>query len=368
VQKTSIIQVNQVLTFEPGDRVTTFVTTRTPFRISFFGGGTDYPTWYRKEGGAVLSTSIDKYCYLTCRHLPPFFPQRHRIVWSHIENVSSIAEILHPAVREGLRMLKFSDAPGIELHHYSDLPARSGMGSSSAFANGLLLALSTLRGQRVEKNELYRLALDLEQNWLRENVGSQDQVATAMGGFNFIRFHQDESIDIEPVNVDPSRIEYLEKRLMLFFTGTNRLASEIAGKVVANMVNHADDLRAMRRMVDEALVLLEGTGDIDQFGSMLDEAWQRKRSLSDGVSNESIDTVYRKARQAGALGGKLLGAGGAGFMVLYVPPDRQHDVSAALDSLLCVPFKFETTGATLLHTSVPESAPRARWKVAEAGI
>lgn len=344
------------------------MTTRTPFRISFFGGGTDYPSWYRKEGGAVLSTSIDKYCYLTCRHLPPFFPQRHRIVWSHIENVSSIAEILHPAVREGLRMLKFSDSPGIELHHYSDLPARSGMGSSSAFVNGLLLALATLRGQHLEKHELYRLSLDLEQNWLRENVGSQDQVATAIGGFNFIRFNPDESIVISSVNVDESRVEYLEKRLMLFFTGTSRLASEIAGKVVANMVHHADDLRAMRQMVDDAVALLEGTGDIDQFGSMLDEAWRRKRALSEGISNDSIDTIYRKSRQAGALGGKLLGAGGAGFMAFYVPLDRQDDVSAALDSLLCVPFKFEMTGATLLHTSVPEPAPRARWKVAEAGI
>jgi D-glycero-alpha-D-manno-heptose-7-phosphate kinase len=348
--------------------VTAFVTTRTPFRISFFGGGTDYPAWFRKEGGAVLSTTIDKYCYLTCRYLPPFFPQRHRIVWSHIENVSSIAEILHPAVREGLRMLGFGDEVGIELHHYSDLPARSGMGSSSAFANGLILALAKLRGQHIHKHDLYRLALELEQERLRENVGAQDQVATAVGGFNVIRFHPDGAVEVLPIRADAARIERLEENLMLFFTGTNRLASEIAGSVVAGISEHADDLRTMYRMVDEARSLLERGGDIDHFGEMLHETWQRKRSLSRKVSNESIDDIYSKARHAGALGGKLLGAGGAGFMTFYVPPERQQDVMMALSSLLHVPIHFETTGATLLHTSVSEQTTQAELRIAKTGI
>ena len=348
--------------------MTAFVTTRTPFRISFFGGGTDYPAWYRKEGGAVLSTTIDKYCYLTCRYLPPFFPQRHRIVWSHIENVSSIAEILHPAVREGLRMLEFGDEPGIELHHYSDLPARSGMGSSSAFANGLILALSSLRGHHLHKHELFRLALELEQDRLHENVGAQDQVATAIGGLNVIRFHPDDAVEIVPVRLDPARSDKLQKNLMLFFTGMSRIASEIAGDVVASMNNHVQDLKAMHRMVDEAQALLEQGGDLDQLGGMLHDSWQRKRSLSRQISNEGIDDIYRRARQAGALGGKLLGAGGAGFMALYVPPSRQQSVLAALSSLLYVPFQFETTGATLLHTSVPESGSRAELRVAKTGF
>ena len=330
----------------------TFVTSRAPFRISFFGGGTDYPAWYRKEGGAVLSTSIDKYCHITCRYLPPFFPQKHRIVWSHIEIVSSISEILHPAVREGLKMLNYTDAAGIELHHYGDLPARSGMGSSSAFANALILALTTLRGEQLETPQLFRQALELEQSRLRENVGSQDQVATAVGGFNVIHFHPDDSIEVIPVQAGRVRVTQLEGRLMLFFTGMNRIASEIAGKVIASIADRGTELRAMRGMVDDALDLLQSDGDLDQFGTMLHETWLRKRSLCVGITNEAIDRIYDKARSAGALGGKLLGAGAAGFMVFYVPPDRQEAVRRALDFLLYVPFQFEFDGATILYNSV----------------
>lgn len=330
----------------------TFVSSRAPFRISFFGGGTDYPAWYRQEGGAVLSTSIDKYCYISCRYLPPFFPQKHRIVWSHIENVSSISEILHPAVREGMKMLEYTDAHGVELHHYGDLPARSGMGSSSAFTNALILALTALRGEELDSHQLFQHALELEQNRLRENVGSQDQVATAVGGFNVIRFNEDDSIRITPVKAEQERIAALEGRLMLFFTGMNRMASEIAGKVIASIADHGSDLRAMRRMVDEALALIEGNGDLDEFGSMLHETWLRKRSLCNGITNENIDRIYDRARKAGATGGKLLGAGAAGFMVFYVPVEHQQAVKRALDFLLHVPFRFEFDGATILHNSV----------------
>ncbi|MFN3075637.1 MAG: kinase [Alphaproteobacteria bacterium] len=325
-----------------------FITSRAPFRISFFGGGTDYPAWYRQEGGAVLSTSIDKYCYLTCRYLPPFFPQKHRIVWSHIENVTSIGEILHPAVREGLRMLNFTDERGLEIHHHGDLPARAGMGSSSAFANGLILALKTLRGEAVSRADLFRLALTLEQDWLRDNVGSQDQVATAVGGLNVIEFHPDDRIDVTPVMMAETRWTALQDRLMLFYSGTSRMASVIAGKMIAGIHDRAAELRQMRRMVDEARQLLEGDGDLDTFGAMLHETWMRKRGLCEGISNDGIDRIYDAARRAGALGGKLLGAGSAGFLLFYVPETHQPAVKMALESLLHVPFRFEFGGTTII--------------------
>jgi D-glycero-alpha-D-manno-heptose-7-phosphate kinase len=341
-----------------------FITARTPFRISFFGGGTDYPAWYRERGGAVLSTAINKYCYITCRYLPPFFQQRHRIVWSHIENVNSISEILHPAVREGLKMLKFTDDRGIELHHHADVPARAGMGSSSAFANALILALTTLRGDSLSKHELFRLALDLEQTRLKENVGSQDQVATAVGGLNHIIFYPDNRIDVVPLAMDAIRQVRLQGSLMLFYTGTSRLATEVARNIIANIPARATELTAMHQLVDDAVKLLKGDGDIDQFGAMLHETWERKRRLSAEISNEGIDDIYQRARRAGALGGKLLGAGAAGFMVFYVQPDRQAAVREALRTLLHVPFEFDFEGATLVQTIVAPEPARGQARIA----
>lgn len=330
------------------------IITKTPFRISFFGGGTDYPDWYLREGGAVLSTSIDKYCYITARFFPPFFPNSHRIVWSHIENVSSIAEILHPAVREGLRMMEFDRLGGIELHHQGDLPARSGMGSSSAFANGLLLALSALQNKPIAQVELYERALSLEQDWLKENVGSQDQVATAIGGFNIIRFGTDGGITPIPVAASRQRLRDLNSRLLLVFTGTSRLSSAIAGQVISSLRDRASVLRDMHGMVDAAAGLLSGTADLDDFGRMLHETWLMKRSISSAISTQAVDDIYAMARHHGAIGGKLLGAGGAGFMLFYVPPDRQDAVIQAL-RLLHVPFRFETKGAHLLQTTSTEA-------------
>lgn len=330
------------------------IITKTPFRISFFGGGSDYPDWYLREGGAVLSTSIDKYCYITARFFPPFFPNAHRIVWSHIENVSSIAEILHPAVREGLRMMEFDRLGGVELHHQGDLPARSGMGSSSAFANGLLLALSALRNQPMAQVELYKRALSLEQDWLKENVGSQDQVATAIGGFNVIRFDTDGSITPTPVAASRQRLQDLNSRLLLVFTGTCRLSSTIAGQVISSLRDRAAVLRDMRGMVESAASLLAGTADLDEFGRMLHESWLLKRSISAAISTQTVDDIYDMARHHGAIGGKLLGAGGAGFMLFYVPPDRQDAVIQAL-RLLHVPFRFESKGAHLLQTPLTEA-------------
>lgn len=321
---------------------------KAPFRISFFGGGTDYPDWYRQEGGAVLSTTIDKYCYITARNLPPFFSTSYRIVWSHIENVSSIAEILHPAVRESLRMMGFEGRGGVEIHHQGDLPARSGMGSSSAFANSLLMALSALSGESISQADLFRKSIALEQDWLKEAVGSQDQVATACGGFNVIRFATDGEIAVEPVTVPPDHLCALNDRLLLVFTGVTRLASSIARDVITNLHGRSAVLRSMHQMVDEGYARLQ-RGDLDGFGDLLHEAWLQKRSISTSVSSPVVDEVYETALRHGARGGKLLGAGGAGFMLFYVPPEHQQAVRSAL-RLLTVPFRFERKGTHLIQS------------------
>jgi D-glycero-alpha-D-manno-heptose-7-phosphate kinase len=325
------------------------IISRTPFRISFFGGGTDYPAWYREEGGAVLSTTIDKFCYLSSRVLPGFFNIKHRIVWSHIETVSQIAEILHPAVREGLRFLDFDDRVGLEIHYQGDLPARAGMGSSSSFAVGLIKCLLALRGQMVGKRELALLAMALEQDVLKEHVGSQDQIAAAYGGLNLIRFRRDGGFTVDAVPLPAERLEALQSRLMLFFTGSSRIASEIAAQVVANLPNRRQELRRMAALVDEALAVLTGPGDLDDFGRLLNEAWRIKRGLSPSVSSPALDAIYETAMARGALGGKLLGAGGTGFMLFHVPPERRQAVIDALPMCLHVPFRFEQEGSVLIH-------------------
>ena len=321
---------------------------RTPFRISFFGGGTDYPVWYSQDGGAVLSTTIDKYCYLNCRFLPPYFSIKHRIVWSHIETVNSISEILHPAAREGLRHLGFDDTLGVEIHHQGDLPARAGMGSSSAFAVGLINALTSLKGGRLEKKELARQAIELERDILKEHVGSQDQVAAAFGGFNFILFDRDGSFRVQPVPIPQARLANLESHLMLFYTGMNRLASEVASGIVENIPHKRETLTKIRKLVDQAFSVLTGSGDLDEFGRLLHRGWILKQDLSTSVTNARIDDVYERAMACGALGGKLLGAGGAGFMVFYVPPAKQEDVKRSLKDHLHVSFKFENQGSVVI--------------------
>jgi len=325
------------------------IISRTPFRISFFGGGTDYPDWYLKEGGAVLSTTIDKYCYLTCRQLPPFFADKHRIVWSHIETVSNISAVLHPAVREGLKYLEFDDSIGLEIHHQGDLPARTGMGSSSAFAVGLIKAMTALKGKMIGKHELALKAIELEQQVLKECVGSQDQVAAAYGGLNLIYFLPSGDIRVDPVTVSKARIEELDKSLLMFYTGTTRFASEIAAKVVANMGSKQDQLRQMRSMVDRAVEILNSNTSLTAFGELLHQSWLLKRELSPAISNAVVDGIYTTARSSGAIGGKLLGAGDAGFMIFFVPPEKQANVKQALSQYLQVPFHFETEGSTIIH-------------------
>ncbi len=325
------------------------VISKTPYRISFFGGGTDYPAWYLKEGGSVVSTTIDKYCYISCRVLPPFFNIKHRIVWSHIETVASISEVLHPAVREGLRFLGFDDSVGLEIHHQGDLPARAGMGSSSSFAVGLINALTALQGRQAGKHDLALKAIALEQNVLKEHVGSQDQVAAAYGGFNQIRFLQSGNVRVEPVTILPQRLADLEARLMLFYLGTSRTASDVAAKIIANMDSKRDELRRLAEMVEKSLEILNGSSDLDEFGTLLHEAWQLKRDLCHAVSNSTVDDFYETAMRLGAIGGKLLGAGGTGFMLFYVPPEKQQAIIRRFSAYLHVPFKFEREGSSLIY-------------------
>ena len=328
------------------------IISKTPYRVSFFGGGTDYPQWYLKEEGAVLSTTIDKYCYITCRVLPPFYETKYRVIWSHIENVSTISEILHPAVREGLKHLNINgDFGGLEIHHQGDLPARAGMGSSSSFVVGLFKVLTALRGQIIGKHELASMAIEFEQTVLKENVGSQDQVAAAYGGLNLIHFCKNGDIRIEPVTISPARISELESNLMLLYTGSSRLSSEVASDFIENLRGKAAVLRKMRAMVDQAISILNGQGSINEFGSLLNESWKLKRSISDKVSSPIIDKIYDTAIKNGALGGKLLGAGSSGFMLLFAPPEKQQQIKDALPGYLHVPFKFESEGGTIIYYS-----------------
>jgi D-glycero-alpha-D-manno-heptose-7-phosphate kinase len=323
------------------------IITRTPFRVSFFGGGTDYPAWFREHGGAVLSTAIDKYCYISCRFLPPFFDHRHRIVYSKIENVHDIAEIEHPAVKAVLGWMGWER--GLEIHHDGDLPARSGLGSSSSFTVGLIHALSALQGRYLSHDELARHAIHVEQDLISENVGSQDQVSAAFGGFNRVTFRPDGAFDVVPVILPSFRRQELHGHLMLCFTGFSRFASEVAKSTIANFDARRAQLARMAQMVDEAIrILREPAQPIAEFGRLLHESWQHKRSLSDRVSTGDIDAIYEAARSAGALGGKLMGAGGGGFMLLFAPPDAQARIRARLSKLVHVPFEFEPSGSRVV--------------------
>jgi D-glycero-alpha-D-manno-heptose-7-phosphate kinase len=319
---------------------------RTPFRISFFGGGTDYPSWYRQHGGAVLAATIDKYCYLTCRHLPPFFEHRLRIVYRKIETCQTAEEISHPAVRETLKHLGFDR--GLELHHDGDLPARSGMGSSSAFTVGLLHALHALRGRMPSKMQLAEDAIHVEQNLLRETVGSQDQVMAAFGGLRRVEFSKEGKIAVNPLILPGERVQELQAHLMLFYTGIARTASDVARSYITRLDGCKRQLHMMRELVEESVDILASGMDICAFGDLLHEAWQAKRTLSAQVSNPEIDGLYARARAAGAIGGKLTGAGGGGFLLLFVPPDKQLVVAGALDRQIHVPFAFESAGSQII--------------------
>ena len=322
------------------------ITSRTPFRISFFGGGTDYPEWYRQHGGAVLATTIDKYCYLSCRYLPPFFDFRYRVVWSKVENTKTIEQIEHPVVRCLLGHLGIDR--GVEIHHIGDLPARSGMGSSSAFTVGLLHGLHALQGRMVGKQELMHEAIHAEQTLLQETVGSQDQASAAHGGFNKITFAPNGQIQVSPVVLRPGRVDELDSHLMLFYTGIVRTASKVAKTYVTDLGAKRRQLRILRDLVDESIDLLASDRSIEGFGELLDEAWTVKRSLGSGISTDEVDALYARAMAAGAVGGKITGAGGGGFLLLFVPPAQQQAVLDALPELVHVPFHFESSGSQII--------------------
>ncbi len=323
------------------------IISRTPFRVSFFGGGTDYPDWYREHGGAVLSTTIDKYCYISVRELPPFFDHRFRIVYSIVENVKQVGEIQHPAVRAVLQCLQVGQ--GLEIHHDGDLPAQSGLGSSSAFTVGLISAIHALEGRHTSKDALASEAIRIEQAVLREAVGVQDQISTAFGGFNHITFRQGGAYELSPMILSRERLQALQDRLILVFTGKSRVAADIARAQIDNLKNRITELRAVQQMVDQAIGILSSpTTDLVEFGRLLNEAWMIKRRLSDRVSTPMIDDVYDAAMRAGAVGGKLLGAGGGGFMLLFVNPEDRARVRGALRDLITVPFRFETSGSRIV--------------------
>jgi D-glycero-alpha-D-manno-heptose-7-phosphate kinase len=342
------------------------IISRTPYRISFFGGGTDYPVWYRENGGAVLGTSIDKFCYITCRYLPPFFEHKYRIVYSQVENVADINEIHHPSVKETLGFMGMTE--GVEVHHDGDLPARTGIGSSSSFTVGLLHALYALKGMTVSKLQLAREAIHIEQDLIKEDVGSQDQVLAACGGLNRVSFstnHTSDAINVDPVILPPERRELFQDYLMLFFTGFSRTASHIAREQIKETPNKKQELSEMQRMVDEAFRIITGNGDLLDLGRLMHESWTLKRSLTSKISTPYIDYVYETALNAGATGGKLIGAGGGGFILLFVDPEAQPRVKERLSGLLQVPFHFETGGSRIIFCETelqyePEELMRLR--------
>ncbi len=266
------------------------IISKTPFRISFFGGGTDYPEWYHENGGSVLATTIDKYCYISCRHLPPFFEHKHRIVYSKIESVKTTEEIQHPVVRAVLSNLSITD--GLEIHHDADLPARSGLGSSSSFTVGLINVLNALKGLQISKQDLAKQATYIEQEVLKETVGSQDQVLAAFGGFNRIDFHPDDSFNISPVIINKDLVEQLQSHMLLFFTGLSRFSSDIARDKVSNFTNRFQELTQIKEMVDEGMSILQSPSTpIMDLGKLMHESWKLKRSLSDKVSTPKIDEI-----------------------------------------------------------------------------
>jgi D-glycero-alpha-D-manno-heptose-7-phosphate kinase len=324
------------------------IISRTPFRISFFGGGTDYPQWYRENGGSVISATINKYSFITARHLPPFFDYRYRIRYYETEETSTVEEIRHPSARECLKL--FDSENGLEIVHHADLPARSGLGSSSTFTVGLLNALAGLENQMVSKKELALRAIHVEQDLIGEAVGSQDQTAAAFGGFNRINFRGDHDITVTPILMAPERRQSLEDHLMLVFTGFARCAPDIAADQINQMGKKHKEHAQIQALAEDAFQLFTGEGDmVVEFGRLLHQQWMIKREITSRIANASIDEIYETGRRAGAIGGKLLGAGGGGFMAFVVKPEDQPNVRHELEKLLHVPFRFESSGSQIVY-------------------
>ncbi len=318
---------------------------RAPYRVSFFGGGTDYPTWFREHGGAVLTSTIDKYCYLSVRKIPAYLGCKYRVIWSKVENVDRLEDIQHTGVKGCLQALGIDF--GVEINHAGDLPARAGLGSSSAFTVALLHALHALKGEHVSAHQLAREAIFVEQDILHETVGVQDQIECAWGGLNQIDIRPDGGFNVQPLILSRGLRAALEDRMMLFYTGEQRSASDIAQSQVENADRKRAELEQIGALVPRAVTCLT-SGHLSGFGSLLHETWMLKRELSDKVSTPEIDMIYESARSAGAVGGKLLGAGGGGFVLFYVPRSRQQDVREALPGLLEIPFKFGSEGSRVV--------------------
>ncbi len=327
------------------------VITKTPFRMSFFGGGTDMEEFFKEYGGAVLSATFDKYCYITVRHLPRFFDYSTELAYSKIERVTDVNDICHPAVREAMKML---DMHEIRLTYEADLPARSGLGTSSSFAVGMLNAFHCLKGTYADRKRLADEAIYLERHLCHEAGGWQDQIAASYGGMNRIDFNA-EGYEVHPVIISLERKKQLNDSLLMFFTGFTRFSSDIQKESESGRKHKKKQLLEMFQLVAEAeYVLTHKDTDLDEFGCLLDYTWKLKRQTGKRISTESIDMLYERGCRAGALGGKLLGAGGGGFLVFYVPEEKKESVRKAMEPLLCIPFEFETNGTSVIHYT-PES-------------
>lgn len=322
------------------------IITRTPFRMSFFGGGTDMENYFKEYGGAVLSTTFDKYCYVNIRHLPRFFDWETELSYSKTERVSSTEDIKHPAIRNAMQML---DMKEIRLMYEADLPARSGLGTSSSFAVGMLNAFYALKGKYVDKKRLADEAIHLERVLCNEAGGWQDQIAAAYGGLNRINFGT-KGYEVLPVIISPERKEILNDNLLMFFTGFTRFSSEVQKANGLDQKSKIAQLKEMHALVDDAeKVLTDKYSDLNEFGRLLDYTWKLKRQTGSAVSTDSIDGLYKKGIDAGALGGKLLGAGGGGFLIFYVEPEYRESVMKAMSDLLYIPFRFEDSGTRVIH-------------------
>lgn len=331
------------------------IITKTPFRMSFFGGGTDMPEFFNEHGGAVISTTFDKYCYVNVRHMPPFHSYISELVHNRFERVNDIGEIEHPLIRECMRL---HDIHEIRLTYEGDLPARTGLGTSSTFAVGMLNAFCALKGKMMSKRQLAQEAIKVERDILKEHGGWQDQVAAAYGGLNRIDF-KDGDFSVHPIIVSPERRKELDSNLLLFYTGIQRFSSEIQADTFAKPVDKTQQLLDMLALVDEAeRILTDKNTSLDEFGRLLDTTWKLKRGTGSKISNGGIDKLYETAIKAGALGGKLLGAGGGGFLLFYCEKDKQETLKTALEDLMIVPFSFENEGAQILYYNPVEYSPR----------
>lgn len=325
---------------------------RTPFRISFFGGGTDFIAHYREHGGAVLCTTINKYAYLSVHRLSPFFRHRYRASYAQTESVLSPDEFKHPLIRECLLYLRIRD--GMEIAHVADLPGRTGLGTSSSFTVGLLHALHAFRDDEVNAEELAREAIIVERERVGDTGGHQDQYAAAYGGFNRIDFRGNQLVDVRPIHTDPERLRALDDRLLCFYLGTEMSAETILRQQAERTTANRPDLKQLSALVDEAHALIEGNAPLTRWGELLHAAWELKKGLATGISTAQVDDAYDAARKAGAIGGKILGAGGRGFLCFYVEPDQQDAVRAALHPLMEVPFSFSDAGSRIIFRTENE--------------